>query len=75
MLLAKKGDPDMDTMPVLAWSMQMARAAHNSTSGRFMIVNQVHEYIPGRKLKITHTLFLFLEPLLSESFFPETLDL
>lgn len=35
------GDPDMDTMPVLAWSVQMARSAHSSTTGRFMIANQV----------------------------------
>lgn len=69
MLLAKKGDPDMDTMPVLAWSMQMARAAHNSTSGRFMIVNQVHKCISGRKLNQNTHFSCFLEPFLSSSLF------
>ena len=39
---AKIGDPDMDTMPVLAWSLEMARAAHSSTSARFMIAHQVN---------------------------------
>lgn len=35
------GDPDMDTMPVLAWSIKMAEAAKDTTVSRFLIGHQV----------------------------------
>ncbi|CAN0287824.1 unnamed protein product, partial [Hapterophycus canaliculatus] len=38
---AHDGDPDMDTMPVLAWSLKMAEAARGTTVSRFLIGHQV----------------------------------
>lgn len=35
------GDPDIDTMPLLAWSLKMAKAANTGAAGRFMILHQV----------------------------------
>jgi hypothetical protein len=34
---AHDGDPDIDTMPLLAWSLTMAKKAQDSESGRFFI--------------------------------------
>lgn len=34
---AHDGDPDIDTMPILAWSLTMATKAQNSKWGRFFI--------------------------------------
>ncbi|CAM9672027.1 unnamed protein product [Chrysoparadoxa australica] len=41
---AHDGDPDMDTMPVLAWSLKMASQAEKSN--RFFIENQAILYFP-----------------------------
>lgn len=38
------GDPDIDTMPMLAWSMKMAEAAKGSAFGSFMIAHQVRPH-------------------------------
>jgi len=40
------GDPDIDTMPILAWSLKMAETAKNSEFGRFMISWQAVFYFP-----------------------------
>lgn len=43
---AADGDPDIDTMPLLAWSIKMAESAKESKWGRFFIKNQGHLYFP-----------------------------
>lgn len=43
---AHDGDPDIDTMPLLAWSMTMARHAESSKFGAWMIKNQAVTYFP-----------------------------
>lgn len=40
------GDPDIDTMPILAWTLKMAESARSSSFGRFMIKNQAFFYFP-----------------------------
>jgi len=40
------GDPDIDTMPILAWSLKMAEQAKLSPFGRFMITWQAVLYFP-----------------------------
>jgi acyl-lipid Delta6-acetylenase / acyl-lipid (9-3)-desaturase len=40
------GDPDIDTMPILAWSLKMAESARDSKWGRFMISWQSVFYFP-----------------------------
>lgn len=40
------GDPDIDTMPLLAWSKGMARKAMDSSWGPFFIKNQAYLYFP-----------------------------
>lgn len=40
------GDPDIDTMPLLAWSKQMAKQALDSPIGPFMIRHQAVFYFP-----------------------------
>lgn len=40
------GDPDIDTMPILAWSLKMAESARNSKWGRFLITWQAVFYFP-----------------------------
>jgi acyl-lipid Delta6-acetylenase / acyl-lipid (9-3)-desaturase len=42
----KNGDPDIDTMPLLAWSRKMALKAAESAVGRFFITNQAVLYFP-----------------------------
>jgi fatty acid desaturase len=41
------GDPDIDTMPVLAWTLKMAEQAKESEVGRFMIKWQAVFYFPA----------------------------
>jgi len=41
------GDPDIDTMPILAWSLRMAEQAQQSSFGRFMIKWQAVFYFPA----------------------------
>ena len=43
---AADGDPDIDTMPILAWTLRMAESAKNSEWGRFMIRYQAIFYFP-----------------------------
>lgn len=43
---AADGDPDIDTMPILAWTLKMAEAANKSAFGRFMINYQAVFYFP-----------------------------
>ena len=43
---AGDGDPDIDTMPILAWTLKMAETAKNSSTGRFMIRWQAVFYFP-----------------------------
>mmetsp|Transcript_1762 Transcript_1762/g.2766 ORF Transcript_1762/g.2766 Transcript_1762/m.2766 type:complete len:469 (+) Transcript_1762:73-1479(+) len=43
---AADGDPDIDTMPILAWSLKMAETAKDSDFGRFMIRWQAVFYFP-----------------------------
>jgi fatty acid desaturase/cytochrome b involved in lipid metabolism len=43
---AADGDPDIDTMPILAWSLKMAEVAEKSSVGRFMIKWQSVLYFP-----------------------------
>lgn len=43
---AADGDPDIDTMPILAWTLRMAETAKNSEWGRFMIKYQAIFYFP-----------------------------
>lgn len=40
------GDPDIDTMPLLAWTLKMAESAQDSKTGRFMISWQAFFYFP-----------------------------
>ncbi|RYG63569.1 hypothetical protein EON64_15685, partial [archaeon] len=40
------GDPDIDTMPILAWTLKMAEVARDSALGRFMIRFQAFFYFP-----------------------------
>lgn len=40
------GDPDIDTMPILAWTLKMAEAAKDSKFARFMINYQAVFYFP-----------------------------
>lgn len=40
------GDPDIDTMPLLAWSIKMAEKAKDSSFGTFMIEHQAYFYFP-----------------------------
>jgi len=41
------GDPDIDTMPILAWSRRMAASAKDSENGRFLIKWQAYFYFPA----------------------------
>lgn len=41
------GDPDIDTMPILAWTLRMAESAKNSENGRFLIKWQAWFYFPA----------------------------
>jgi len=45
---AHDGDPDIDTMPLLAWSLEMARKATRTDSavGRFFLKHQAFLYFP-----------------------------
>lgn len=43
---AQDGDPDIDTMPLLAWSLTMARKAEKSPTARFFVRNQAFLYFP-----------------------------
>ncbi|KAG5175371.1 delta-6 fatty acid desaturase [Tribonema minus] len=43
---AHDGDPDIDTMPLLAWSLKMAAAAERSAAGRFFVEHQAVLYFP-----------------------------
>lgn len=43
---AADGDPDIDTMPILAWTLKMAETAKDSVVGRFMIRWQAVFYFP-----------------------------
>ena len=40
------GDPDIDTMPILAWSLRMAEGAKDSSTGRTLIRWQAFFYFP-----------------------------
>ena len=40
------GDPDIDTMPILAWTLKMAETARDSTIGRNLIQWQAVIYFP-----------------------------
>lgn len=40
------GDPDIDTMPVLAWSLKMAEQAKHDPKGRFFVAWQAVTYFP-----------------------------
>lgn len=40
------GDPDIDTMPILAWTLRMAETARDSKFGRLMIHWQAFFYFP-----------------------------
>lgn len=40
------GDPDIDTMPILAWTISMAELGKNSDMGRFLIKYQSIFYFP-----------------------------
>jgi fatty acid desaturase len=40
------GDPDIDTMPILAWTLKMAESAKDSSVGRFFIQWQAFIYFP-----------------------------
>mmetsp|Transcript_25830 Transcript_25830/g.35512 ORF Transcript_25830/g.35512 Transcript_25830/m.35512 type:complete len:463 (+) Transcript_25830:102-1490(+) len=40
------GDPDIDTMPILAWTLKMAETAQNSKIGRLLISWQAFFYFP-----------------------------
>lgn len=44
--LGYHGDPDIDTMPVLAWSLHMAQQAGDSPVGRFFLRYQASLYLP-----------------------------
>jgi fatty acid desaturase/predicted heme/steroid binding protein len=40
------GDPDIDTMPILAWTLRMAESARDSPTGRMLINWQAYFYFP-----------------------------
>lgn len=40
------GDPDIDTMPLLAWSLQMAKGAKDTAMARFFVKYQAIMYFP-----------------------------
>jgi fatty acid desaturase len=44
---ASDGDPDIDTMPILAWTLKMAESAKDSENGRFLIQWQAFFYFPA----------------------------
>lgn len=57
------GDPDIDTMPLLAWSLKMAETAKNSDMGRFFINYQAILYFPMlmfARLAWAHQSYLFV---------------
>mmetsp|Transcript_7129 Transcript_7129/g.15596 ORF Transcript_7129/g.15596 Transcript_7129/m.15596 type:complete len:464 (-) Transcript_7129:101-1492(-) len=41
------GDPDIDTMPILAWTLKMAESAKDCKKGRFLIQWQAFFYFPA----------------------------
>lgn len=43
---AADGDPDIDTMPILAWTLKMAESAEKSKTGQFLIRWQSFFYFP-----------------------------
>merc|ERR1712232_769663 len=43
---SQDGDPDIDTMPVLAWSLNHAKQGENSAVARFFIKYQAYLYFP-----------------------------
>eukprot|EP01035_Chromulina_nebulosa_P016834 gene16834-22319_t len=43
---AADGDPDIDTMPLLAWTIKMAETARGNALGRFLIRYQSYLYFP-----------------------------
>jgi acyl-lipid Delta6-acetylenase / acyl-lipid (9-3)-desaturase len=43
---AADGDPDIDTLPILAWSLKMAEQAKNNPTARFLIRWQAVFYFP-----------------------------
>ena len=43
---ALNADPDIDTMPLLAWSMKMAELVKDDKNGRFMVSIQKYSYLP-----------------------------
>merc|ERR1711871_684490 len=43
---ASDGDPDIDTLPILAWSLKMAEQAKDSANARFLIKWQAVFYFP-----------------------------
>lgn len=43
---ANDGDPDVDTAPIIFWSLKMAESAKNSAFGRFMVTWQAVFYFP-----------------------------
>ena len=43
---ASDGDPDIDTLPILAWSLKMAEQAKDSPSAQFLIKWQAVFYFP-----------------------------
>ena len=43
---AADGDPDIDTMPMLAWTLKMAESSKNNQFGRFLINWQNYFYFP-----------------------------
>jgi len=43
---ASDGDPDIDTMPFLAWTLKMAESAQGNSFGNFMITWQAFFYFP-----------------------------
>eukprot|EP01032_Pedospumella_encystans_P020360 gene20360-23126_t len=44
---ASDGDPDIDTMPILAWSLKMAESARDCATGRRFIAWQAYLYFPA----------------------------
>jgi len=43
---ALNADPDIDTMPLLAWSLKMAELVKDDKAGRFMVSIQKFTYLP-----------------------------
>jgi len=43
---ALNADPDVDTMPLLAWSLKMAELVKDDKAGRFMVSIQKWSYLP-----------------------------